>query len=981
MRTQRRLLALLLSVSIMLMIIPTTVSAATESTPCTVTAQNTNRYTISSGREGFAYTVTVDLEIDPQFPAVKTVMIDEASFSTNENNASVHNTMWVSLKVVYDETASNTMAGFTSSTGTPVYGVAAMNENDGNNLERGNLTAYGVTLPADVVTCGGNVTIVLSGTISYEVDDGALTLAGTGPMPDFSQNYNVPWYDSTDKLTYIVSATVGEGITTIGERCFHTSQLTSISLPDTLEEIHAFAFFNAANEVSEPAALQIPDGVTYIAGTAFRNCRAEISADGEHYYTDEEGVLFHAESGEITLVKYPVTAIAETYLVPEYVSTLGDEAFYGNPNLKTVIMPDVKSIGTSVFNTGVIEAVVVSNQLTAVGNGSFGNQGSKTVYFCGTQEEWKSLYDKIGTANVTFRDAGTYNSSGTLYMTDGGSFGKDADFSAEDPATPNKVGYVFQEWEQQTQKITENNQPKVQTYLAKWSECSHGTKSYTADGAVITAACADCGQECGTATIFAPENPIADGGKKEASVVYSDRWSGGELEITYAPDDPVGAGEYTASIEKSGATASVDFTVNPAPTPIDPDSKAAAYKVEHYKENLDGSYTLADTDFPLYYQLDEVVNAEAKIYVGYTLDGENENAVPSGTVALPAVGEDGQPVILTLKLYYKLNEYTVSFNSDGGSAVASQTVKYGGKAEKPENPTKLGYTFTGWELDGTAFDFGTAVADNVTLTAQWSKRAAGGGSSGGSATYTVSVDSGKNGAVSVSPRSAGKGGTVTITATPDKGYEVDKVTVTDKDGNTVKVADKGDGRYTFTMPAGKVTVEVAFAKIEEAHTFTDVPGGHWAGDEIAWAYEQGYMNGNTATTFNPGGTVSRQQLWMILARLSGRRPADFAGAREWAVQSGVSDGTNPGGAVSRQQMVAILYRYAAMMGYETSGAADLTAFPDHGGVAAYASGAMAWSVANGIVGGTAQGTLNPNGTATRAQFAAILYRFCEKTVK
>lgn len=176
-------------------------------------------------------------------------------------------------------------------------------------------------------------------------------------------------------------------------------------------------------------------------------------------------------------------------------------------------------------------------------------------------------------------------------------------------------------------------------------------------------------------------------------------------------------------------------------------------------------------------------------------------------------------------------------------------------------------------------------------------------------------------------------------------------------------------------------MKVAFAKIEEAHTFTDVPGGHWAGDEIAWAYEQGYMNGNTAATFNPDGTVSRQQLWMILARLSGQRPADFAGAREWAVRSGVSDGTNPGGAVSRQQMVAILYRYAAMMGYEISGAADLTAFPDHGGVAAYASGAMAWSVANGIVGGTAQGTLNPAGTATRAQFAVILYRFCGKTVK
>lgn len=431
-------------------------------------------------------------------------------------------------------------------------------------------------------------------------------------------------------------------------------------------------------------------------------------------------------------------------------------------------------------------------------------------------------------------------------------------------------------------------------------------------------------------------------------------------------------------------TAVCKVTVNPALTPIDPDSKAAAYKVEHYKEALDGGYTLADVDFPLYYQLDEVVNAEAKIYVGYTLDEENENAVPSGTVALPAAGEDGQPVILTLKLYYKLNEYTVSFNSDGGSAVGSQTVKYGGGAVRPENPTKLGYTFTGWELDGTAFDFGTAITDDITLTAQWSRKSSG-GSSGGSASsgYAVSVGSMKNGSVSISPKNAKKDDTVTITVIPDKGYKVDAVTVTDKDGKTIKVTEGKNGKYTFTMPASKVKVAATFTKVEEtpAHTFTDVPDGHWAGDEIAWAYEQGYMNGNTDVTFNPGGTVTRQQLWMILARLSGQRPAGFAEAKAWAVQNGVSDGTAPGKAVSRQQLVTILYRCAQLCGYDVSGAADLTAFPDHASVAAYAADAMSWSVANGIVGGTARGTLNPNGTATRAQFAAILYRFCEKTVK
>ena len=255
-----------------------------------------------------------------------------------------------------------------------------------------------------------------------------------------------------------------------------------------------------------------------------------------------------------------------------------------------------------------------------------------------------------------------------------------------------------------------------------------------------------------------------------------------------------------------------------------------------------------------------------------------------------------------------------------------------------------------------------------------------GGSSSGTPSYTVSVDSGRNGSVSVSPKSASKGTTVTITVKPDSGYELDDLAVTDKNGNAVKLTKKSGTKYTFTMPSGKVEVEASFVRTEEEvpqQTFTDVPDGYWAEDAIAWAYENGYMNGNTAVTFNPEGTVSRQQLWMILARLSGYNPAAMAEAKSWAVDNGISDGTAPGGPVSRQQLVTILYRYAVRMGYQTDRTADLMAYPDHASVAAYAADAMSWSVANSIVGGTTQGTLNPAGTATRAQFAVILSRFCE----
>ena len=328
---------------------------------------------------------------------------------------------------------------------------------------------------------------------------------------------------------------------------------------------------------------------------------------------------------------------------------------------------------------------------------------------------------------------------------------------------------------------------------------------------------------------------------------------------------------------------------------------------------------------------------------------------------------------------------TVNFNGTsktltpadvGADLSGNYTVPSGKRFDgcKFENIDGIYTTLTDELLTALAAQAGTIVAEPV-----FSNRFSGGSS--GSSSYSVSVSSGKHGEVTASPKTASKGTTVTLTVKPDKGYELDKLTVTDKNGDTVKLTKKSDTQYTFTMPASKITVKAEFVEIEKApaHAFTDVADGFWAEDAIAWAFEKGYMNGTSDTTFNPGGNVSRQQLWMILARVSGQNPANMAEAKSWAVvDNGISDGTAPGGSVTRQQMVAILYRYATLMGYDVSAKADLGAYPDAASVAGYAKDAMAWSVANGIVGGTTQGTLNPAGTASRAQFAVILNRFCEK---
>ena len=157
--------------------------------------------------------------------------------------------------------------------------------------------------------------------------------------------------------------------------------------------------------------------------------------------------------------------------------------------------------------------------------------------------------------------------------------------------------------------------------------------------------------------------------------------------------------------------------------------------------------------------------------------------------------------------------------------------------------------------------------------------------------------------------------------------------------------------------------------------FTDVSGSYWAYEEIAWAYEKGLMGGRTSTLFQPEGTMTRQQVWMILARLSGANPANMAEAKAWARQNGVTDGSNPGAAVTRQQLVTLLYRYAEMMGYSVEGKADLSAYPDVASVSGYAAAPMAWAVGNNVVSGSNEGYLNPGVTASRAQFAVILWRF------
>ena len=218
----------------------------------------------------------------------------------------------------------------------------------------------------------------------------------------------------------------------------------------------------------------------------------------------------------------------------------------------------------------------------------------------------------------------------------------------------------------------------------------------------------------------------------------------------------------------------------------------------------------------------------------------------------------------------------------------------------------------------------------------------------------------------LSLNNASAGATITVTATPDEGFELGYITV---DGERI------DGT-TFTMPDHDVTVRVYFAAIGAALPFTDVAEGDWFYSYVEYVYDNGLMDGVSATEFEPNGNMSRAMVWAILARIDGETVAGenwAETAREWAMANGVSDGEDADGYVTREQLATMLWRYAGEPGSDYS----LSAYTDAVGVSGYASEAMAWAVERGIITGVADATLEPQGTATRAQCAAILMRFVE----
>ena len=332
-----------------------------------------------------------------------------------------------------------------------------------------------------------------------------------------------------------------------------------------------------------------------------------------------------------------------------------------------------------------------------------------------------------------------------------------------------------------------------------------------------------------------------------------------------------------------------------------------------------------------------------------------------------------------------LPEFTVSYGNlaSGDSAdtvfatLAAATTTADGKTTGSFEITVTAPTLTA----GEANNYEVAVPEKGTLTV--SQRSSSGS---GSTTYPVNTpDKTENGIVTVSPKNASKGSTVTITVKPDSGYRLDDLTVTDKNGKELKLTDKGNGKYTFTMPASKVEVNATFVKEVETSPFSDVPTSTYYYEAVKWAQEKGITGGIGNGLFGPNQPCTRAQIVTFLWRAAGSPEpksmssfsdvsADsyYAKAVAWAVENGITTGTgdgkfSPDATCTRAQSVTFLFRAIGELVDSKAEFSDVL-------TDSYYANAVAWAVENGVTNGIGDGLFGPDNSCTRAQIVTFLFR-------
>ena len=362
--------------------------------------------------------------------------------------------------------------------------------------------------------------------------------------------------------------------------------------------------------------------------------------------------------------------------------------------------------------------------------------------------------------------------------------------------------------------------------------------------------------------------------------------------------------------------------------------------------------------------------------------------------AVNALGSDTKELSITIAKA----EFTVTFDDNGGTPSVGSMTTTNQKLSSLPSASRSSYSFDGWytkKIGGTKITTDTLFTGNTTVYAHWTYT--GGGSSGGSdsTSYTISIREARNGDVTANRRSAPTGATVTITITPDSGYVLETISVTDKNGNDLKLTDKGNGKYTFTMPGSKVEVKVTFMEDNSIlNFFYDVPNDAYYYEAVKWAVENGITGGIGNGLFAPNQPCTRAQIVTFLWRVAGSpvvnylmpftdvdEGAYYAEAVRWAASCGIvtgltetTFGTN--GVCTRAQAAAMIYRCAQAQGKGFTGAwmfhLPFTDVPE------WAYESVAWCYMNGVTTGVSETAFAPGNDCTRAQIVTFLWRAFSK---
>ena len=384
----------------------------------------------------------------------------------------------------------------------------------------------------------------------------------------------------------------------------------------------------------------------------------------------------------------------------------------------------------------------------------------------------------------------------------------------------------------------------------------------------------------------------------------------------------------------------------------------------------------------------------------FTVSGVLRGADNTGVLFLSAKDSVGNESTQQMAMITRQTRYAVTVN--GSYADVSGAGSYAaGSVVTVRAGSRSGYTFNGWTSgSNVVFDdpnaeetIFTMPDGSVTVTANWSRD--GGSPSSGrddsDPRYAVGIpDKTENGSVSVSPKNASQGDRVTVTAEPDEGYELDSLKVLDKNGKELELTDKGDGRFTFIMPAGRVEVKAAFTEEAKISPFRDVPTDAYYYEAVKWAQKKGITSGIGDGLFGPNQPCTRAQIVTFLWRAAGAPvvnyamdltdvPSDayYAEAVRWALSQGITTGTAdgrfaPDATCTRAQGMTFLFRASK------ASADGAPAFSDVAADAYYAE-AVKWATDNGITNGTTSSTFSPGSGCTRAQIVTFLWRlYAEK---